>query len=157
MRPESNPLLQELARSQRAPADFDAHLDADLLAAFAEDALLPAERRSVLTHLAVCGECREVLSVATATRPDAAEEASAQPIPLPARKPLWGWLPWMATAAGIAAVASVLLFHPEKRLPSATTSTSSTRTESVGTALSQRAGILRRNRAAGGGFGSARG
>jgi hypothetical protein len=123
MRPESNPLLQELARSQRAPADFDGHLDADLLAAYAEDTLLPAERSGVLAHLAVCGECREVLSVATASRPDAAEDASAQPIARPVRAPLWGWLPWVATAAGIAAVASVLLFHPQKRLAPMTTST----------------------------------
>lgn len=127
MRPESNPLLQELARSQRVPADFEAHPDADLLAAFAEDTLLPAERRDVLAHLAVCGECREVLSVAMAARPDGAEEASVQSIPRPVRAPLWNWLPWVATAAGIAAISSILLFHPEKRLSPATTSTSNTK------------------------------
>ena len=138
MRPESNPLLQELARSQRAPADFEAHLDADLLAAYAEDTLLPAERSGVLAHLAVCGECREVLSVATAARPDGAEEASVQSIPRPVRAPLWGWLPWVATAAGIAAITSILLFHPQKRLPPATTSTSSTKTPQDGTAPGQR-------------------
>jgi hypothetical protein len=121
MRSESNPLLQELARSQLAPADFEAHLDADLLAAFAEHTLLPAERNSVLTHLAVCSECRQVLNVATAAHPDGAEDASVQPISPSVRASLWGWLPWVATAAGIAAITTILLFHPQKKLAPATT------------------------------------
>jgi hypothetical protein len=141
MRPESNPLLQELARSQRPSADFEAHLDADLLAAFAEETLLPAERSGVLAHLAVCGECREVLSVATAARPDGAEDASVQSIPRPIRAPLWGWLPWVATAAGIAAITTVLLFHPQKRLPPSTISTNGATTAPDRTALSPRAEI----------------
>jgi len=124
MQPESNnPLLQELARSQRAPADFEAHLDADLLAAYAEDTLLPPERNDVLAHLALCGECRQVLILATAARPGPVEDASEQPIPRPVRTPLWGWLPWVATAAGIAAMSALLLFYPQKRLAPATTST----------------------------------
>ncbi len=123
IQPESNPLVQELARSQQAPANFESHLDADLLAAFAEGTLLPAERSGVLAHLAVCGECRQVLSVATAAGPDGTEEASVQSIPRPVRAPLWGWLPWVATTAGIAAITTVLLFHPQKKLPPATIST----------------------------------
>jgi hypothetical protein len=141
MRPESNPLLQELARSQRAPADSEAHPDADLLAAFAEETLLPGERSRVLAHLAVCGQCREVLSVATAARPDGADEASVQPIPRPVRAPLWGWLPWVTTAAGIAAIGSILLFHPQKRLPPATTSTSSAKTAPDRTTPGERAEV----------------
>jgi Putative zinc-finger len=137
-RPESNPLLQELVRNQQAPADFEGHLDADLLAAYAEDTLLPAERSGVLAHLAVCGECRQVLSVATTARPHDAEDTSVQPIPRPARARLWGWLPWVTTAAGIAAISSILLFHPQKRLPLATTSTSSTKAAQDGTAPGQR-------------------
>jgi hypothetical protein len=141
MRPESNPLLQELARSQQATADFEAHLDADLLTALAEDTLLPSERNSVFAHLAVCSECREVLSVTTAARHDAGEGASARPIPRPARTPLWGWLPWAATAAGIAAITTILLFHPHKVLAPATTATNGSPTTSDKATPGQRARI----------------
>src|SRR5882762_11218420 len=41
-----------------------AHPDADLLAAFAEQALLATERDGVLQHLALCGDCREVVALA---------------------------------------------------------------------------------------------
>ena len=41
-----------------------AHPDADLLTAFAEQALSAPEREEVLHHLALCGNCREVLSLA---------------------------------------------------------------------------------------------
>ena len=94
------------------------------------------ERSGVLTHSALCGECREVLSVATATRLDGADEASVQSIPRPVRAPLWGWLPRAAAAAGIATITTILLFHPRKKLEPATTSTSS-----IKTTPDQRAGI----------------
>src|SRR5437588_11001608 len=41
-----------------------AHPDADLLTAFAEQALSAPEREEVLHHLALFGTCREVLSLA---------------------------------------------------------------------------------------------
>src|SRR5271170_1545345 len=123
MRSEPNPLRQELARSQQAPADFEGHLDADLLAAFAEETLLPTERRGVLAHLAVCGQCREVLSIATVARPDGAQEASVQRISRPARSTIRGWLRWATCAAGVAAISLIVLFHPLKRVPQVTTST----------------------------------
>jgi hypothetical protein len=41
-----------------------AHPDPDLLTAFAEQALTPAEREGVLGHLALCGDCREVVALA---------------------------------------------------------------------------------------------
>src|ERR1039457_4423186 len=56
------------ARSERAlpqgigPAQ--AHPDADLLAALAEQALSGPERDGVLEHLALCGNCREALALA---------------------------------------------------------------------------------------------
>jgi Putative zinc-finger len=40
------------------------HPDAELLSAFAEHALAESERSRVLAHLAVCGRCRQVLSLA---------------------------------------------------------------------------------------------
>src|ERR1700704_1255365 len=43
------------------------HLDANLLAAFAEQALSTAERNGVAEHLAICGDCREVVALALPT------------------------------------------------------------------------------------------
>src|SRR5580704_18435477 len=45
-------------------ASASVHLDADLLTAFAEQALPVAERDGVLEHLALCGDCREVVALA---------------------------------------------------------------------------------------------
>ena len=57
-----NPLRIELARGQHAGP----HPDADVLTALGEGSLLKVERQQVLDHIAVCGECREVLSIAAA-------------------------------------------------------------------------------------------
>src|SRR5437868_5664413 len=52
-------------------ADFaDGHPDANLLSAFAENALIQREREAVAAHLAWCADCRECL--ATALTPVAA-------------------------------------------------------------------------------------
>src|SRR5260221_13766211 len=40
------------------------HPDADELTAFAEQALSATEREGLLQHLALCGDCREVVAVA---------------------------------------------------------------------------------------------
>src|SRR5258706_7358466 len=48
----------------RAAVPERAHPDADLLAAFAEQALSTTERDGVLQHLAHCGDCREVVALA---------------------------------------------------------------------------------------------
>lgn len=103
--PGSNPLRQELARSQVVGA----HPEADLLAAFAEGALLARERESVLAHLASCSECREVVSLASAAAP--LPDAHPQPSPRRARLPRLAWLPLTATAAGVVVVGMVLMVH----------------------------------------------
>ena len=41
------------------------HPDPDLLAAFADRALSKTERVQVLEHLARCGDCRDIVSLAT--------------------------------------------------------------------------------------------
>src|SRR5271169_2083219 len=43
-----------------------AHPDADVLTAFAEQALSATERDGVLEHLACCGDCRELIALALA-------------------------------------------------------------------------------------------
>jgi hypothetical protein len=103
-----------------------AHPDADLLTAFAEQALSATERDRVLEHLALCGDCREVIALAL---PEA--EVAAAPIaeetdairatgsrasgPTP-HKLIFSWpaLHWAALAAGVVVVASVLLMRPGK-------------------------------------------
>ena len=56
------------ARSRRAlseeTAPEPAHPDADLLTAFAEQALSATERDDVLEHLALCKDCREAIALA---------------------------------------------------------------------------------------------
>ena len=95
------------------------HPDADLLTAFAEQALSATEREGVLAHLARCGDCRDLIALAlpaveTATAPtvDEAERAGA---PAP-RKLSFAWphLRWAALAAGVVVAAAVLLMHPGK-------------------------------------------
>jgi hypothetical protein len=103
-----------------------AHPDADLLTAFAEQALSVTERDGVLEHLALCGECREVVALAIpaadiVAAPLAAETevvrttVSRAGAPAPHKLSFaWPSLRWVALAAGVAIVASVLLVHPGK-------------------------------------------
>jgi hypothetical protein len=105
----SNSVLRRLAAAQR-PAD---HPEAVLLSAFAEGALTSGERAGVLAHLALCPDCREVLSLATA----AAAEPEMQPVH---DAPSFGsWLlrrkAIVATACACLLVASVVLLRPWQR------------------------------------------
>jgi hypothetical protein len=108
--------LQGLQRT--APA----HPDADLLAGFAERALSSDERDGILEHLALCGDCREVVTMAlpatTVSAPNEVETETDQPLVIPAKAKngwlLWPGLSWAALATGMAVAASVLLLHPGK-------------------------------------------
>jgi hypothetical protein len=88
--------------STRTTAEL--HPDADLLTAFAEHALGRAERASVVEHLALCGDCRDVVALALP-----ATETVAVPLTPGARI---GWLSlpvlrWGVVAAGLLAITSV--------------------------------------------------
>ena len=110
-----------------------AHPDADLLTAFAEQAISAKERECVLEHLALCGNCREALALAN---PDAVEteagRAAATPAKLIQEKDARNWrsafrfgwpnLRWAALAAGVVVAAAVLLLHPGKLNQGALTS-----------------------------------
>src|SRR6266436_9420550 len=79
----------------RAALPEQAHPDADLLTAFAEQALSATERDGVLQHLALCGDCREVVALALPaadlappqTAPQAADEAGVRTMPSRVRAP----------------------------------------------------------------------
>jgi len=100
-----------------------AHPDADLLTAFTEQRLSAPEREGMLEHLALCGDCREVIALAlpapdivaapVANETEAARARAGAPAPH-RRRFAWPSLPWAALAAGVAVAAAVLLVHPGK-------------------------------------------
>jgi hypothetical protein len=113
------------------PAPEQAHPDADVLTAFAEQALSATERDGVLEHLARCGDCRELIALALPAADiggapiaveTAADRATGSRAGAPAPHKLnfawptlaWPSLRWAALAAGVAVAAAVLLVHPGK-------------------------------------------
>src|SRR5258708_27243816 len=101
------------------------HPDADLLTAFTEQRLSVTERDSVLEHLALCGDCRDVIALArpgpdivgapVANETEADRAVSRAGVPARHQQRFaWPSLPWTALAAGVAVVAAVLLLHPGK-------------------------------------------
>jgi len=115
-------------RTGRGPTHELAHPDANLLTAFAEQTLSPTEREGMLAHLALCGDCRDVIALALPAADIVAaliaaegEAVRATAVPtkaernwLNATKFAWPSLRWAALAAGIAVVASVLLLRSGK-------------------------------------------
>src|SRR5690349_7369720 len=76
---EIDALLRKAKRGSPAAAGapIDRHLDADELAAFAENALPERSRASYIAHLADCDPCREMLSGFVTTAPEKAAAAAA--------------------------------------------------------------------------------
>lgn len=110
---QSNPLQQELASLPLVGQ----HPDFDILAAFAEGALLPREREEVLAHLATCADCRALLSAAaeaTAEKAQPVAEPTPYLMPRPSRPPLNTWLPWVSIAAAVLIAASAVIFFRNK-------------------------------------------
>jgi len=64
------PKIVEQRLAQQAAAGNAGHPDANLLAAFAEHALVERERAAVSAHLAQCADCRESLALAIASQPE---------------------------------------------------------------------------------------
>jgi len=93
------------------------HPDADLLTAFAENALSSGERESVLQHLAACADCREILGLATP------EQAVARPA-LPARKSwlTWPYLRWGAALACVVIVGAAVTLRQRQQTSQTKTS-----------------------------------
>jgi hypothetical protein len=58
-----------VAKRLQSPS-AESHPDADLLTAFAEQSLSGAERNHIVEHLARCGDCREVVSLAVPPQVD---------------------------------------------------------------------------------------
>jgi len=97
---------------------FEPHLDADQLTAFAEGALSASERALCLQHLAQCAHCREIAFLAGASL------LSEEHAPAPSRpfRPSWLRTWWPALSIGgaalaAAAITAVLLHHPYQATP----------------------------------------
>lgn len=92
---------------QGAPPIGD-HPDADALTAFSEGSLLVREREAVLVHLAICSECRHVLSIT-------AEAAPIGPLATPAlvKNRKWTvariWIPSLSAAAIIILIGTLVV------------------------------------------------
>jgi hypothetical protein len=96
------------ARLHKAPAGD--HPDPDLLTAFREQALPDRERSVVLSHLSHCGNCRDVLALATP-----ALETASPSIDTARRRSWFTWpaLRWGAVAACVIIVGSAVLMKRE--------------------------------------------
>jgi hypothetical protein len=107
--------LPKFARERlRQSGTEDMHPDANLLAAFTENALTARERSQVLEHLARCGTCRAVTGFAL-------PESEARPAPVTTseerRWARWTVLRWgtLAVSAVVIAIAVLVLRPQEKR------------------------------------------
>jgi len=90
---------------RKMPQSAGAHPDANLLAAFAEHALLEKEVAAVTAHLAECADCREYLAVAFAV-----EEREIPAAARPSTGTNWfrEWR-WIASAAAACCVVAAAL------------------------------------------------
>ena len=92
------------AQRLRASNPPGEHPSADLLAAFAEQALAAGEREQLLAHLAACDNCRAVVWCAMP------ESEAAQQVLVSAPSRAWSWSPawrWAGVAAGVVVLAGV--------------------------------------------------
>src|SRR5438105_3030460 len=95
-------------RLRAAKADSSSHPDANLLSAFAENALSTGERAQVMEHLAICGACREVIALAIPKEEEAATRERSNALGF--RRPALSWmaLRWTALAATAAVLVAVV-------------------------------------------------
>ena len=87
-----------------------AHPDADLLTAFAEQALPARERDQVLAHLARCADCREIAALAGAAVAEPELVAAPKQVDHKPSRSFWSLRPlrWTAAAAAAAVVLSAV-------------------------------------------------
>lgn len=104
--------LQRTRLRERLP-EAEAHPDADLLTAFAEQALAGREREGVIDHLARCGDCREIVALSLPATEIVAPAHLAGTDRI--RWMRWPVLRWGVVTAGIVAVASVGVLQYSQR------------------------------------------
>jgi hypothetical protein len=127
-------------------AKHEFHPDAELLNAFAERALDDRERSQVLAHLAVCGRCRQVLTMAQQAAAVDVEELVATAAPArpaaairPVRPRAWwrnwyfAWIPAAAIAATVSFAAYLHVVHVERTAEMAQNSQPAAQPEALAT------------------------
>ncbi len=87
------------------------HPDANLLAAFTEQALTGRERDYVLAHLAACAECRATVSLA---QPEIEAEQTVVSVPWYQRPQIFAW---SAAVATLVVGAALLVNYGDRRQP----------------------------------------
>jgi len=108
--PEMNG-LKKLVAGRLQTEIVEQHPDADVLTAFAENALRDVERAQILEHLGACKDCRETLYLAAEHSPEVQPVLSFQP----KRRP-WLMFRWGAVAASVVIVgAAVIARYPAHR------------------------------------------
>ena len=113
----SNLLRQRLVAQQKQDDAARVHPDADTLTAFSEQLLPAAERQQVVTHLAACADCRDIVAL---SRPELAIPET-QPVFTPAAVPFWRRFFKPAFGLGgavavMAVVAILVLQHPQQSI-----------------------------------------
>jgi hypothetical protein len=99
-------LPKVVAKRLQSPS-AESHPDPDLLTAFAEQSLTGAEREQVVGHLAQCGDCREVISLALPPQVESQPLAGGSVnwfLGTLLRGSAWRWA---AVAAGVVLIASI--------------------------------------------------
>jgi len=98
------PKIVQQRLAQQTSGGSVEHPDANLLAAFAEHALVERERAAVSAHLAQCADCRTSLALAIASQPE------TEPVAEHATKRHWfaEWR-WVGAAAAACCVVGIVL------------------------------------------------
>jgi hypothetical protein len=104
-----DPVTKLVSGRLKAEAPTGPHPGAELLAAFAENALPEADRGQLLQHLGGCSDCREILYLALPDSPQTQKVLVPQLRPFTfSHFPLGRWaLGWGALVASVAIVAIV--------------------------------------------------
>ena len=128
MKEGANPEMDRLRKlvSGRLQAPMAGpHPDPDVLSAFAENALLEAERAQLLQHLGACHDCREILYLAAPKSVEAQKVLSFQPKRGSSLVFRWGALAASVVIVGAAVIVRHSVFHARNESPAALTASAS--------------------------------
>ena len=110
--------LPQIVRERMRAPQPEIHPDADLLAAFAEQALPDRERRPLLAHLSICSACRDVLALAAVPAKSPGFTAKDTGGVQKAPSFTWSVLRWGAAAACVVVVGTAVLLHRNEKAAS---------------------------------------
>src|SRR5690348_7971115 len=121
-----NLLRQRLAVTENG--ETQAHPDADMLTAYMEQSLAPAESKTVVAHLAVCEPCREVVVLSQAAMAQPETQTVLTPAPVPRWRrlftPVFGAV---ASVVAMAVIAFMVFQLPQKNPQQSSTGATSSR------------------------------